>query len=81
MSIVNQERFLRINRHRSCDIDMKSSVYPTPIRGDLTGQGEIKTYLALLCGNHRLVPLLARHSSKTRDLRRVLIHLGGILVL
>ena len=42
---------------------MKSSVHPTPKRGDLTGQGEIETYLALLGENHMLVPMLARHSS------------------
>ena len=59
---------------------MKSSVYPTPKRGDLTSQGEIETYLALLGGNHSLVPMLARHSSKTRDLGRLLIYLGGSLI-
>ena len=59
---------------------MKSSVYPTPKRGDLTGHGEIGTYLGLLGGNHRLVSMLARYSLKTRDVRRLLIHLGGSLV-
>ena len=68
-AIVNKKHVLSINRNRSCDLDMKSSVYPIPERGDLTGQGETKTYLALLDGNHRLVPMLARHSLKTRDLR------------
>ena len=58
---------------------MKSSVYPTPKRGDLTGQGEIEIYLTLVGGNQRLVPMLARHILKTRNVRRLLIHLGGSL--
>ena len=63
---VSQEHILSINLHRSCELNMKFGVFPTPKRGDLTGQSEIETYLALFNGNHRLVPMLARHSSKTR---------------
>ena len=51
-----------------------------PKRGDLTGQGEIETYLALLGGKNMLVPMLSRHSSKTRDLIRLIIHLVGSLI-
>ena len=38
---------------------MKSSVFPTPKRGGLTGQSETASYVALLGGIHSLVPRLA----------------------
>ena len=55
---------------------MKSSVYPTLKKGDFTGQGEIGTYLDLLGGNHRLVHMLARHSSKTNYLSTSVVALS-----
>ena len=45
---------------------MKSSVSCTTKIGDFSGQGESKTYPALLGSNRMLVPMLARHISKTR---------------
>ena len=66
MAKVNQEHFLSINQHRSCELNMEFSVFPTTKRGHLTGQGQIETYLALLDGNHGLVSILVRHSSRTR---------------
>ena len=56
---------------------MKSGVFPTQKRGDLTGQGETEISLAILGGIHRLVPKLARHSLKTRRYSETLIHHGG----
>ena len=79
-AMVNPEHVVSINRHRSQDLNMKSDVLPIQKRGGITGQAEIETYLALLCGNHRLVPMLASYSLNTRDLRRILIHLGGCII-
>ena len=45
---------------------MKSGVFPLPKRGGITSQGEPETYLTLLDGIHRLVPMLARNISKIR---------------
>ena len=55
-------------------------IFPIPKRGDLTSQDEIETYLDILGGNHKVVPMISRHSSKTRDLRILLIHLGGSFI-
>ena len=74
---VNHEHVVSINRHRSCELNMKFSVFPTAKRGRITSQGKIETYLDLLGGNHWLVPMLARHSSKTMDIMILLIHLSG----
>ena len=60
---------------------MKSGIFPTPKRADLTGQGDIETYIPLLGGNHSLIPMFSRHISKIRDLRRLKIHVSGSLVL
>ena len=79
-AIMNQEHLSSINQHRSCNLNMKYGVFPTLKIGDLSGHGEIETYLDLLSANHRLVPMLSRHISKTRELMRLLIHLGGSLI-
>ena len=45
------------------DIDKRLSHWPS----------KIETYLDLLGGNNRLVPMFDRHSSNTRDSLRIII--------
>ena len=37
-ALVNQEYVVNINRHRSCELNKKSGVFPTPKRGGINVQ-------------------------------------------
>ena len=78
-TIVSQKHVMSIKRHKPCELNMKSVVFPIPKRGGTAGQSETETYLAFLGGNHWLVTMLARHNSKTTDSMILLIHLGSSL--